>query len=61
MSPYAQTLLAFVEAIEALGGKVEPAIEHDRPLSVVVPKQHEARATELIDKLQADLARLSPS
>lgn len=57
----ADIMLAFVEAIEALGGIVEPRLIHDQPLSVLVPERHQARAQELIDKLADDLRKLDPS
>lgn len=50
-------MMEFVEAIHALGGTVEPAHTHDKPISVRVPRRHEAKAKELVDKLSEDLAK----
>lgn len=54
-------IMAFVEAIEALGGRVLPKQIHDDPWTVDVPKRHEAKAKELLLKLEDDLKKARPS
>jgi hypothetical protein len=50
--------LAFVEAINALGGEVLPMFVHDDPLTVHVPPDREAEARVLMDKFNRDLDAL---
>jgi hypothetical protein len=57
----ADVFLKFVEAIEALGGRVHPTQVHDDPLEVDVSSQHEARAEALMRALRRDLDALGPS
>lgn len=53
--------MTFVDAIEALGGRVLPKHVHDDPLEVDVPVQYRARAEALIRKLVDDIKRLKQS
>ncbi len=61
MKSRADIMLAFVEAIQALGGTVEPLLVHDDDVRVSVPKEHEEKANAIIDKFLLDLAKASPS
>ena len=61
MRSRADVFLEFVEAIEALGGKVHPMQVHDDPLEVDVPPKHKARAEALMEKLRHDLDALRTS
>lgn len=61
MKTTADIIMTFVEAIEALGGRVLPKQVHDDPWQVDVPAKHKARAEALLAQLVDDLKKAWPS
>jgi hypothetical protein len=57
----AAILMAFVEAIDALGGRVLPRHTHDAPLQIDIPPEHQAKADALVRQLEIDLQKTRPS
>ncbi len=61
MKSRADVIMAFVEAITALGGRVLPKQVHDDPWQVDVPTRHQKTAERLLQQLVEDLERCRPS